>query len=94
MPVHHAPCVEYIAHDKGDEQTHPCHRAEGEFAAARIGNGERRLEVCIGRIEAGVVETRIQQQGQDREHHTDAYRPDATDIVFPKHCFCYVRYNF
>lgn len=80
LPVHHSPHIRYVSEDKGYEEGDVEHGAEGELAAAAVGDGQGTLQGDVGGIIGGVSETCHEEQRQYYENHADACGPDAFDV--------------
>ena len=75
------PAVGAVGDDDGDEERHPGHDTEGDLTAASIADREAALQVDVRRIEGGVVPTGNEEQHRHHEDDTDAFGPDAFDIL-------------
>ena len=75
------PAVGSISDDDRDEERHPRHDTERHLTAACVGYRQTALQVDIGRIEGRVVPTSDEEQHCHHEDDTDAFRPDAFDIL-------------
>ena len=80
LSVHHSPHIRYVSENEGYEEGDVEHGAEGELAAAAVGNGQGALQGDVGGIIGGVSETCHEEQRQYYENHADACGPDAFDV--------------
>ena len=78
--VHDVPDVGYVADNERHEQRHVEHGAQGELAATAVGDGQRTLQVGVGRVVGGGVVTSAEQQAEYCEHRADACGPDAVYV--------------
>ena len=81
LAVDGTPGVDDVGQHEGHEQRDIEHSCQCELTAAGVRKRQRRLEIGGRGILGGVVPGTAKQQGQYRQHRTDACRPDATYVV-------------
>ena len=60
--VNHAPSINDIGQDEGDDEWYPWHSSQGEMARTTISQCQRTLQICSGGIVGRVIVTHSQKQ--------------------------------